>query len=148
MSNWQKNLETVGVEIFQRYRKRLLLPGIALEIRDDYPGLSWLDALVRVHAGRQILRDGDDFLVLQAIHSGRWQRFRQHREAARPGEDRRSDRFSRCQVILGGVLFAGFCLLSLLAAFAGGSAAWPAVGPMLALSVVLIAALATTKLAA
>lgn len=115
---WRPHLETVGAEIFLRYRKRLLEPGIAWEIRRDYPGLGLIDVLVRVSAGRRIVRDGDDFLVLALVRSGRWRQMLRsagREQAARP---RRVDRLSRQLVRLGGVLVAGFCLLSLWFALA------------------------------
>ena len=113
MTVWQKHLEVVGAEIFQTYRKRLMLPGIAFEIRRDYPGLSMLDVLVRVHAGRQIIQAGDDFRALQAIRSGHWQRLRQDRGQRQVADRGRNDRVSRLMVAFGGCLFAGFCVLSL-----------------------------------
>ena len=122
MADWHEHLETVGAEIFQSYRKRLLQPGIAMEIRRAYPGLSMLDVLIRVHAGRRIIQDGDDFCALQAIRSGRWQQhFRQEREKRSVGEQGRRDQLSRLLVKLGGLLFAGFCVLSLLASVTDGS---------------------------
>jgi hypothetical protein len=124
MADWQKNLETVGAEIFQTYRKRLLQPGIALEIRRAYPGLSMLDVLIRVHAGRQIIQDGDDFCALQAIRNGLWQQIRQEREERPLLAEGRRDQVSRLLVKVGGVLFAGFCMLSLLAALPDGPGAW------------------------
>lgn len=121
---WQENLETVGAQIFQTYRKRLMLPGIAWEIRRDYPGLSIVDVLIRVHAGRKIIRGGHDFLALQLIRSGRWCQMRQVRENQRLGAGRRHDQVSRLLVTLGGLLFIGFCLLSLLASVSDGHGGW------------------------
>lgn len=123
---WWPWLEIIGAELFQRYRKRLMSPGIALEIRRDYPGLSLPDIMLRVHAGRRILQDGDDFRALAAIRNGRWQchlaafgqSLADHRTAG--------DRFSRWLVRLGGLLFVAFCTLPLIAALpdaAGDSAA-------------------------
>lgn len=129
MGVWQENLETMGAELFQRYRKRLMLPGIAMEIRRDYPGLSIVDVLVRVHAGRRIIQDGDDFRALQAIRSGGWQRMRREHEIRHRHVEGRRDRVSRILVTLGGVLFTAFCLLSL-----AGAGHWllPALGVVLA----------------
>ncbi len=124
MADWQENLETVGAEIFQTYRKRLMQPGIAMEIRRAYPGLSMVDVLIRVHAGRQIIQVGDDFCALQAIRSGRWQQTRQERENRPVVAEGRRDQVSRMLVNLGGLLFAGFCLLSLLAAVSDGPGGW------------------------
>ena len=123
-----QNRAIVGAEIFQTYRKRLLLPGIAMEIRRDYPGLSILDVLVRVHAGRQIIRDGEDFRALQASRSGAWQQMPKEYENRRASAGGRRDRVSRLLVTLGGFLFAGFCLLSLLSVVSGGPGAWLIVG--------------------
>jgi len=124
MTDWQENLETVGAEIFQTYRKRLMQPGIAMEIRRAYPGLSMVDVLIRVHAGRQIIQVGDDFCALQAIRSGRWQQTCQERENRPVVTEGRRDQVSRMLVNLGGLLFAGFCLLSLLAAVSDGPGGW------------------------
>jgi hypothetical protein len=110
---WRPHLETVGAEIFLRYRKRLLEPGIAWEIRRDYPGLGLIDVLVRVSAGRRIIRDGDDFLVLALVRSGRWRQMLRAAGRGQATRPRRVDRLSRQLVRLGGVLVAGFCLLSL-----------------------------------
>ena len=112
MTNWQDDLETVGVDIFLRYRKRLMAPDIVWQIRRDYPGLGLLDVLVRVYAGRRILREGQDFAALAAIHGGWWQQV-----SARPTArctDWRRDRLSRALVTVGGGVFLGFCLLSLM----------------------------------
>ena len=112
MTNWQDDLETVGADIFLRYRKRLMSPDIVWQIRRDYPGLGLLDALVRVHAGRRILREGQDFTALATIRGGRWQQVLEARRTARC-TDRRHDRLSRVLVMIGGAVFLGFCLLSL-----------------------------------
>ena len=138
MSNWQMNLETVGAEIFQRYRKRLLLPGITMEIRQDYPGLSLPDVLIRVHAGRQIIRGGDDFRALELIRSGCWQRIQRQNRFPRGKADGPGDRLSRFLVVLGGALFAGFCLLSLLASWSGGAGVWAPAALVLAFAAGLI----------
>jgi hypothetical protein len=124
MADWQENLETVGAEIFQNYRKRLMQPGIAMEIRRAYPGLSMVDVLIRVHAGRQIIRVGDDFCALHAIRSGRWEQTCQERGKRPVVAEGRRDQVSRLLVKLGGFLFAGFCVLSLLAALPDGPGAW------------------------
>lgn len=124
MIGWQKYLEVVGAELFQRYRKRLLVPGIALEIRDDYPGLSMPDVLIRVHAGRQIIREGDDFRALEAIRSGKWQRTLAQMEKRHTVIGRRRDPVSRSMIRFGGLLFAAFCLLFLTASMAAGPGAW------------------------
>jgi hypothetical protein len=120
MTVWQKNLEIIGAELFQRYRKRLLAPGIVWVIRDDYPGLSFLDVMIRVHAGRRIIELGDDFRALRAIRSGNWQRVLWHKERRRPTAGERKDWLSRALVRLGGALFTGFCLLCILASLATG----------------------------
>jgi hypothetical protein len=138
MGVWQEDLETVGAELFQRYRKRMMLPGIATEIRRDYPGLSIADVLVRVHAARRIIRDGDDFRALQAIRSGDWQRIRQQHEIRRQTADVRRDGISRVLVTLGAVLFAGFCLLSLVALMSAGAGQWLVSASGLALAAVLL----------
>ena len=124
MAVWQKNLETVGADLFQRYRKRLMLPGIAMEIRRDYPGLSIADVFVRVHAGRRIIQDGDDFRALRAIRSGQWEQMHREQSARRQllGEPR--DRSSSILVAVGAVLFAGFCLSMLWALFSAGVGQW------------------------
>jgi hypothetical protein len=136
MTAWQENLEVIGTELFQRYRKRLLAPGITREICNDYPGLSILDALIRVHAGRRIIAQGDDFHALQAIHSGQWQRARRQHERGRPAVRERRDRLSRSLVRLGGVLFAVFALLFVLAILAAGPGAWLVLIPGSGLAVV------------
>lgn len=136
---WRQSLEVIGAELFQRYRKRLMTPGIALQIRRDFPGLPLLDVMLRVHAGRRILQDGDDFRALAAIRSGRWQCHR-----AAPGQTRVEqwavgDRVSRGLVRLGGLLFVGFCALSLIAVVpgeAGGAAlTWSVLAFVLGISV-------------
>jgi len=124
MTDWKEDLETVGAEIFQTYRKRLMQPGIAMEIRRAYPGLSMMDVLIRVHSGRQIIQNADDFRALQAIRSGRWQQIRQEREKRPVVDEGRRDQVSRLLVNLGGFLFAGFCVLSLLAAVSDGPGGW------------------------
>lgn len=111
--NWQDYLEIVGERIFLRYRKRLMQPGITLEILRDHPGASLIDAAIRVHAGRRLLRDGDDFRAMALIRSG----VRPERAAAAPvaavGRAGPADGLSRGLVILGGMIFALFCLLTL-----------------------------------
>ncbi len=119
---WSRRLEVVGNELFRRYRKRLLQPGISLEIWRDYPGLSLLDVWLRVHVARRIIRDGDDFAVLAAIHHGRWQRPGRRAGQARVGAQR-VDHVSRLLVTVGGALFVLFCGLSLAVAVSGGSGA-------------------------
>ena len=119
MSEWQKHLETAGAGFFQRYRKRLLLPGVVREIQRELPELSLLDVLIRVHAGRRIIIDGDDFRALRAIREGSWQCAHQTDTEADRRLDRRADRVSRVQVILGSALFTGFCMSYLFAAFTG-----------------------------
>lgn len=119
---WQRNLEIIGAPLFLRYRKRLLVPGIMLEIRRAHPGLSWVDILVRVHAGRQIIHDRHAFDALEAIRTGQWQqdgrqpRGRDPRRApvGRGGLSARLLVFSRG-------LFVGFLSLYLAAALFGGS---------------------------
>ena len=138
MADWQENLETVGAEIFQTYRKRLMQPGIAMEIRRAYPGLSMVDVLIRVHAGRQIIRVGDDFRALQAIRSGRWKQTRREHEKPPVVAGGRRDQVSRLLVNLGGFLFAGFCLLSLLAALPDGPGGWLIAGIGLGFVVALV----------
>lgn len=119
MMSWQDYLEIAGVELFLRYRKRLMSPGITLEILRDQPGASLLDVAVRVHAGRQLLREGHDFDALAAIRSGNWATAGpEPGRAAQP--QRRRDHLSRGMVAIGGLLFAGFCLLS-LSDIAGGA---------------------------
>lgn len=110
---WANHLEIVGAELFQRYRKRLMQPGILFEIRRDYPALSWPDLLVRVHAGRQIIRNGGDFEALAAIRSGTWRGLPCAGVPATP-ETPSDDVLSRFLVQLGQGLFAGLCLLSLM----------------------------------
>jgi hypothetical protein len=124
--HWQRHLEIIGAELFQRYRKRLMTPGIALEIWRDFPGLSLPDVMVRVYAGRRILEDGDDFRVLEAIRSGRWQRA----AGARTKGDRgaHDDRVSRWLVRTGGLLFGVFCALTLLSMPPVGVAVLPLLG--------------------
>jgi hypothetical protein len=138
MADWQENLETMGAEIFQNYRKRLMQPGIAMEIRRAYPGLSMVDVLIRVHAGRRIIQDGDDFRALHAIRSGLWQQIRQEPEKRPVLAEGRRDQVSRLLVNLGGFLFAGFCLLSLLAAVSDGPGGWLIAGIGLGFAVALV----------
>lgn len=138
MSVWENNLEIVGAELFQRYRKHLMLPGIAMEIRRDYPGLSIVDVLIRVHAGRQIILDGDDFRALRAIRSGRWRQVLQEWETRRLDAGGRRDPVSRFLVTLGGILFTGFCLLSLLASLSGGPIEWLIAATGLAFALMLV----------
>jgi hypothetical protein len=115
MMNWQDDLETVGADIFRRYRKRLMSPDIVMQIRRDYPGLGLLDILVRVHAGRRILREGQDFAALAAIRGGQWQQAVgvEMRRSVRCTDWRR-DPLSRALVMIGGGVFLSFCLLSLM----------------------------------
>lgn len=126
--SWQFELEVIGAELFLRYRKRLMSPGIALAIRRDYPGLSLIDVLVRVHAGRRIIEARGDFRALRAIHSGAWQRYLAQRAAGRDPAPAAADRLSFWLVRIGGVFFAGFCVLSLLAAVRGALGVPPTVG--------------------
>lgn len=114
MANWQGNLEIIGAELFQRYRKRLMENGIMLEIWRDYPGLSLADLWVRVHAGRRLLQDGDDFVALQAIRDGSWDAYRRSHAARIAPKAARPDRMSPMLVNLGAVIFAVFCVLMLL----------------------------------
>ena len=119
---WHAQLETIGTELFLRYRKRLMEPGITLEIRAAYPGHSLVDLLIRVNAGRRLIREGADFRALQAIHDGQWAEI-QWARARQGGEHAaRGDGLSRFLVTLGGVLFAGLCGLSLLTV--GSAVAW------------------------
>jgi len=120
--DWWRSLEIIGAELFQRYRKRLMTPGIALEIRRDYPGLSLPDILLRVHAGRRILQDGDDFRALAAIRSGRWQCHLAACAQSRSDPRTAGDCLSRWLIRLGGLLFVVFCTLPLIAALPGGAA--------------------------
>ena len=119
---WSRQLEVVGSELFLRYRKRLLQPGISLEIWRDYPGLSLPDVWLRVHAARRIIREGDDFAVLAAIRRGSWQRRDDLHGQARV-DTPRDDQVSRLLVTLGGALFVIFCGLSLAVALSGGDGA-------------------------
>lgn len=107
---WSRHLDVVGAELFRRYRKRLMQPGISWEIRADYPGLGWVDIWIRVHEARKIIRDGDDFAALAAIRRG----WRASAAGAGNGNERRSDRVSRGLVLVGRAIVAGFLLLSLL----------------------------------
>lgn len=113
--NWQDYLEIVGAQLFLRYRKRLMSPGITWEILRDYPKASLIDVAVRVHAARQILREGQDFQALSAIRSGEWAGG-VSKETQEGQPRRRTDPISRALVSLGGVLFAVFFLSSLLVA--------------------------------
>lgn len=118
---WQARLEIVGSEIFLRYRKRLMSPGIVSEIRRDYPSLGLIDVLVRVAAARQIIRDGDDFTALAAIRAGGWleKNVAQRRHQGVP--DQHIDRTAQPLVTLGRGLFAAFCTIVLLAAVDGNA---------------------------
>jgi len=112
---WPRHLEVVGSELFLRYRKRLMRPRISLEICRDYPGLSILDVMVRVHAGRQIIRDGDEFEALAQIRAGRWDTGKQLLQPDNdvpPGGD---DPVSALLVRFGRGLFAAFFIVSLVA---------------------------------
>ena len=111
---WHVQLETIGSELFLRYRKRLMEPGISLEIRRDYPGLPLFDLLIRVHAGRQLIQNGDDFRALRALRSGQWQQMLHARKNPPATADGHCDRMSQLLVVFGGLLFAGFCSLSML----------------------------------
>lgn len=117
---WSRRLEVVGSELFLRYRKRLLRPGIGLEIWRTYPGLSLPDVWLRVHMARQIIRDGDDLAALAAIRRGGWRRER-HPSHRSPRGLPRVDRASRLLVKIGGALFTLFCGLSLAAAVSAGA---------------------------
>jgi hypothetical protein len=120
-SRWQAHLEVIGSALFQRYRKRLTQPGITWEIQRDYPGLSLPDVMIRVHAGRRIIGDGQDFAALQAIRNGSWQQAsRPHRPHRHRGPARR-DRLSRFMVTLGGRLFGAYCLASLATTVGAGA---------------------------
>lgn len=127
--DWRRHLEVIGAELFQRYRKRLMMPGIALEIRRDFPGLSLPDVLVRVHAGRCLLASGQDFRALREIRSGRWQRYLAERSGGGAVRRARVDRVSRWLVRGGGLMFASFCALSVLSASQG----FPGVVPLVLL---------------
>lgn len=121
---WRGHLEIIGAELFQRYRKRLMSPGVVREMRRDYPGLSLPDVLLRVHAGQRLIEQGRDFQALAAIRGGDWQRYLDSQaEAARRRGDPvgQGDRISRWLVKGGGVLFGGFCLLSLAPALSPGA---------------------------
>lgn len=113
-ATWHALLETIGSELFLRYRKRLMEPGISLEMRRDYPGLPLVDLLIRVHAGRRLIKNGDDFRALRAVRNGQWQRVLAARARVPAVDGRRGDRLSEWLVRLGGLLAAGFCSLSLL----------------------------------
>lgn len=139
---WHDQLETMGAELFLRYRKCLDEPGVLWRMHQDYPGLSWPDLLIRLRAGRQLIREGHAFAALQLIRDGRWagllaeRRERlAHTAALRHAG---TDRLARWQVALGGLLFAVFCGLSLIAADPGAHLALPA----LVLVAMILAALA------
>lgn len=134
VGDWRSHLEIIGAALFLRYRKRLMSPGITLEIWREFPGLSLLDVLVRVHAGRKIIRDGDDLHAVQVIRSGHWQRHQDARaQRQRRGSQFADDRLSKALVNTGGVIFAGFCVLSLVAGVAAEVGGWqaPAAGATL-----------------
>jgi len=116
--NWQQQLEIVGAEIFLRYRKRFLSPGIRAEIRRDYPGLSLPDVWLRVYAGRWVIREGAEFCALDMIRSGAWDKGMRARSSRPLGSGERQGIVSRIQVAIGGALFAAYCLLSMGAALA------------------------------
>lgn len=122
-TQWQAHLEVIGATLFQRYRKRLMQPGITWEIHRDYPGLSLPDILIRVHAGRRILSEGQDFVALQAIRNGSWEPMA-GREVASCDMRMRRDRLSRLLVTLGGMLFGAYCLVSLATSVSGGANPW------------------------
>ena len=108
--NWHPQLETIGVELFLRYRKRLNEPGILFSMRRDYPGLSWLDLWVRLQAGRRLVDSGNDFSALRAVYAG------ERSPAASPvpskqRETMRTDNLSRGLVALGELLMLTFSLL-------------------------------------
>ncbi|MDJ0739449.1 MAG: hypothetical protein QNJ91_07010 [Gammaproteobacteria bacterium] len=112
---WTQYLDVVGSELFLRYRKRLREPGISWQVWRDYPALSLPDVLVRVHAARQIVRNGDGFAALAAIRAGRWRPVTARPAGATP---RRDDPASRALVGIGRGLFVLFCVLSMSAAVA------------------------------
>jgi len=112
--DWHDQLEIVGAAIFLRYRKRLNEPGILWAIRSEQAGLSLLDLWIRVHAGRRLITEGNDFLALQTIRSGEWSRLLQLRQAER-ARDRRGDGVSRVLVTLGEVVVILFGVLMLTA---------------------------------
>ncbi|WP_078120400.1 hypothetical protein [Thiosocius teredinicola] len=134
MANWQDNLEIIGAELFQRYRKRLMKNGIALEIWQDYPGLSLPDLWVRVHAGRQILLNGDDFIALQAIRDGSWDSYRRSVPIREKNAGLRQDRLSQVMVRVGATIFAAFCLLTII----GIAIRQPGLGAMIVLAAPLV----------
>lgn len=114
MWTWQHNLEIAGADFFQRYRKRLMNPGITFDIWRDHPGWSLLDILVRVNAARRLLRDGHEFIALQTIRDGRWQPVAgRSRPPAEGGCDGGHDRVSPILVVFGACLFASFFMLSM-----------------------------------
>ena len=116
-NDWAQHLEVVGCELFLRYRKRLLQPGISWQVWRDYPGLSLPDVWVRVHAARQIVRQGADFAALAAIRHGDWiAPAAAGRAASEPRRDH--DRASRAMICIGRLMFVLFCLLSLSAVVA------------------------------
>lgn len=119
---WADRLDIVGSEIFLRYRKRLLTPGIAGEIRRDYPGLSLVDVLVRVHAARRIVEQGDDFAALMAIRRGEWRPTPSAHAVGGRQADARYDRLSRALVRIGKGMFVLFCAGGLGAAMSNGAA--------------------------
>ena len=141
---WPRHLEVVGSELFLRYRKRLMQPWISLEICRDYPGLSIADVLVRVHAGRQIIRDGEEFEALAEIRSGRWvndaQVQRRDTKALGNVTDGVDDMVSSMLVRLGRGIFAAFFIVSLAAVLLAGHElhAHPAKGAAITVLAVLV----------
>jgi hypothetical protein len=120
--DWHRHLGVIGAEIFLAYRKCLMRSGISWTIWKAYPALSFADVMCRVHAGRQLLRSGEDFAALAAIRSGRWRDTvaDKGRQLPPPG---RSDCPSRAQVWFGG-LVAFLLLLASLSAVADGNVAF------------------------
>ena len=127
-ASWHDQLETIGADLFLRYRKRLHEPGILWTMRAEHPGLSLPDLWFRLRAGRQLLAERNDFRALEAVRSGEWQRLLQQRRARR-ADDRRGDGTSRVLVRLGEVLAVVFGLLTLTAWLPLDSGPWGIVGP-------------------
>lgn len=124
--NWHDQLETIGADLFLRYRKRLDEPGILWTMREEQPDLSILDLWVRLQAGRRLVAESNDFRALVMIRSGEWQRLLRHHRAERTGE-RRGDRVSRVLVMLGEALVMLFGLLILSAWLPADNWRWIAI---------------------
>lgn len=138
--NWRRYLEIIGPQLFLRYRKRLMQPGISWEVWRAYPGASLPDVWLRVHAGRQLIRNGDAFAALAWVRCAR-RSTDDITDGEVAGPTGASDREGRASVRFGAAAFGLFCGLT-LAGMLTGDAVWPALlgGAIGALTMLMVSA--------